>query len=187
MKNGNNILYTLILLCFAIILTSSCKKDEVVKIGDEYQGGIIAYILQPGDPGYDANKQHGLIAAPSDQSTGIQWYNGSDILTGASATSLGSGNANTNTIVSVQGSGNYAAKICYDLVIGEYSDWYLPSKDEMHLLYLNRVAIGGFSTNYYWSSSEFDNGSAWSFGFSIGTEGNGNKNYICNVRAVRSF
>jgi hypothetical protein len=62
---------------------------------------------------------------------------------------LGTGNANTNTVVSNQGAGNYAAKLCSDLVLGSYSDWYLPSKDELNKLFLNKTAIGGFANNYY--------------------------------------
>jgi hypothetical protein len=45
-------------------------------------------------------------------------------------TVIGTGNTNTNLIVAVQGNGNYAAKICYDLVLNGYSDWFLPSRDE---------------------------------------------------------
>ena len=94
-------------------------------IGDNFQGGKVAYIFVSGDPGYVVGETHGLIAAPSDQGTSIQWYNGSTT-TGAIATALGTGNANTTAIVTNQGAGSYAAKICSDLVLGGYSDWYLP-------------------------------------------------------------
>jgi hypothetical protein len=157
-------------------------------VSDSYQGGIIAYILQSGDPGYVSGQLHGLIAAPSDQSSGIQWYNGSYIATGATGASTG--NTNTNTIVSHQGSGNYAAKLCYDLALGGYSDWYLPSKAELSKLYLNRAAIGGFTSNYYWSSTEYapsGAGNAWFYSFTGGYQGYGNKMNTYAVRAVRAF
>jgi hypothetical protein len=130
---------------------------------------------------------HGLIAAPNDQSTGIQWYNGSLVTTYASATALGAGNANTNTIVSVQGAGSYAAKLCYDLVLNGYSDWYLPSRDELNKLYLIQTPIGGFTAANYWSSSELYFNGAWAQAFTTGVQGNDGKNLMRPVRAVRAF
>jgi len=124
--------------------------------GTTYQGGIVFYNLLPTDPGYNANIAHGLIAATEDQgSTGIQWYNGSyiNISTG---TALGTGLANTNAIITAQGGtiSNYAAGIAQSYNGGSYTDWYLPSKDELYKLFLNKNLVPGLTNKYYWSSSQ---------------------------------
>lgn len=191
MKKKNRIcINLLIVMGFALILANSCKKDSstALSLGDSYMGGKVAYILVNSDPGYDANVPHGLISATTDQSTGIMWWNGSSSITGAIAIAFGTGNTNTNTIVTSQGAGSsYAAKLCSDLVLGGYSDWYLPSKDELFILYTNRLVIGNFASSQYWSSSEVSTGSALLQGFSSGIQGGGGKGVLANVRAVRSF
>ena len=80
-----------------------------------------------------------------------------------------------------------AARLCGDLVQGGYSDWYLPSQDELNKLYLNQIAIGGFVGTNYWSSTEDDAGSAFNLDFTSGVWGDGDKIAVLSVRAIRSF
>jgi hypothetical protein len=80
-----------------------------------------------------------------------------------------------------------AARICGDLVLNGYSDWFLPSKDELNNLYLNRTAIGGFAAAYYWSSSENYSLYAWVQYFTNGSQDYNNKDATNYVRAVRAF
>jgi hypothetical protein len=132
-------------------------------VGKNYGGGKVAYIFVPGDPGYIAGQTHGLIAASADQtvSTTVKWLPNS--FYGATGTKLGLGLLNTISLIAAAESlgttnlSTFAAGLAYSCRDGGYSDWYLPSKDELDKLYNNRAAIGGFATSgdaAYWSSSQ---------------------------------
>ena len=158
-----------------------------IQIGLPYQGGITAYILNLNDPGYDPNVIHGLIAAPTDQSTGAEWGCYGTLLSGAIGITLGTGNQNTTDIVSGCAATGIAARLCSDLVLNGFSDWYLPSKDELNKLYMKRVLIGGFAGFTYWSSSQVSANTAWGQDFSDGYQFSGLKNALGYVRAIRAF
>ena len=163
-------------------------SNAILRVGDEYQGGIIAYILVSGDPGYDANVQHGLIATAADISTAAQWGCFGTTISGADGTAIGTGNENTIDIMAGCATAGIAARLCGDLVQGGYSDWYLPSKDELAKLYAMKVlGFGGFADDVYCSSTEAGDYGAWVRSFVSGIQYPNNKNYTYYVRAIRAF
>jgi hypothetical protein len=103
---------------------------------------------------------HGLIAETIDQSMSSNWYDAQNFI---------SQNSTHST----------AGKL--------YTDWRLPTTNELNLLYLQRITVGDFASAFYWSSSENDNDFAWTQYFAVGSQGGVNKNVPNYVRAVRAF
>jgi hypothetical protein len=165
-------------LCNGVPTWSGCP----FKIGDTGPaGGKVFYLT-------DATGKHGLEAAPADQSS-VQWGCYGTSISGADGTAVGTGAANTADIVAGCAEANTAAKITDAYVLNGYTDWYLPSQDELNLLYQQKTVVGGFANNTYLSSSEFNSTYAWIQNFVSGVQGfYGNKNDgALSVRAIRTF
>lgn len=168
---------------------------KLLAIGDTYGGGKVAYLMQPGDTTYNANVQHGLIASISDIGQGSPWSNASTtVVCNALGVNLLQGISNTDSIIKYNPSPTItAAAIAKAHRGGNYSDWYLPNKNELNKLYIGRIAIGGFASRDYWSSSEVDASttnkfSAWIQNFYIGLQYTTNKGATSGyVRAIRAF
>ena len=173
-------------------------------VGSSLGGGKVAYVYQNGDPGYTSTTIPVLIAANADGVGSLaggteKWSIGGLTgnaqrvgLIGSTYEALGAGLSNTNAIISAYGNGNYAAKLARNYTDGTYTDWYLPSKNEFRKLYENRNAIGGFSADRYWISSEIDQPSSTntlgiSMRFSDGYTGGDSKAWNLLVRPVRTI
>ena len=148
-------------------------------------GGYIFY-----DKGYYSYDWRYLEAAPSDQNPNAEWGCDGVSISGADGTAVGTGEQNTIDIEAGCATFGTAADICANLGLGGYYDWFLPSKDELNLMYTNlKVAgVGGFAEDYYWSSSEFNALTAWFQSFYSGGQSYGNGKYGTDrVRAIRAF
>ena len=191
----------------------SCSNaaTPVCRVGDIGPGGGIVF--------YDAGKTESWgryleIAPQSCEGVRLPWRPASKTnrvyeTSGFAVTRLktkfiGMGRLNTQEIVAAFGANSYAAKFADDLVCGDKSDWFLPSKDELDIAF-NRLAqnrvggndtpVGGFNKGYYWTSSIYDFKTAWTQYFMDGQQfdrvqtldGNKTPPTPFRVRAVRAF
>ena len=163
--------------------------------GKTYAGGLIFYV--------DVNDVHpfeGLVSAPplwdgaNNPDPSALWGCSGTLIPGADGTAIGTGAQNTVDIEAGCSTAGIAAELCAIHNDGTYSDWFLPSKDELNEMYLKigqgapapNTNIGGFASVFYWSSSEFDAPTAWLQAFFSGDQFNLGKSFS-RVRAVRAF
>lgn len=157
-------------------------------IGLNYAGGIIFYM----NPIADGT---GLMAASSDQSTMVDWGCNGTLIDGADGTGIGTGNQNTIDIEAGCTTNSTAADICANLSLNGFTDWFLPSQDELNEMYTKigqgatapNTNIGNFTDMFYWSSTEFNNISVWLQLFNDGDQVIGSKLAFSRVRAIRAF
>ena len=157
------------------------------QLNDTVGDGLVAYIYQPGDPGYDPNVQHGLIVYESWlDDGGTKWWMPNQLgnfgFIGATGTALGSGLDNTNKILAAYPTQQSAALYVRALMGPSYS---LPSQKELELILENAYVgsipafnnglgwanSGGANNTAYWSSTEYTSTTAWRTVLSADTTG----------------
>ena len=179
---------------------SNDDGDTVYAIGGTGPSGvgIVFYITDGG--------LHGLEVASEDQGTDAAWSNIINAFANGSSAlpdETGTGSENTDVIIAQTDHTASAAQICRDYRSSEEGDWFLPSKNELQEIWWNLVSdqsadnegrgkpyagsLGGFDSEYYWSSSESSSGGAWSQTFHNGFQADDEKDNECMVRAVRAF
>jgi hypothetical protein len=153
-------------------------------IGSFREGGVVFWLDETGN--------HGLVSTTED----LGYYEwgcfGTLIGPDAQNTGIGTGDLNTAAIISECTDESIAAYNCDILDLNGYSDWFLPSRDELAEMYVQRAAIGGFQNNLYWSSTEAEfaevpEEAAWIVYFLNGSQGWTSKAGALNVRCVRKF
>jgi len=159
-------------------------------------GGFIFYI----NPNYLTDGWKYLEAAPTDQTTTTDWGCAGDPIPGSDGTAMGTGQQDTTAILTNCSTANIAARLTSgDLYSNGFTDWFLPSQDELNKMYVNLrsgtdehglsyTPVAAFLT-YYWSSSEYDDFTPWAWeqNFDDGSQDFLDKSHLSGVHAVRSF
>jgi len=182
----------LIFLAIIATLVFGCRNQEHF-IGKEFGGGVIFYLWKDAQ-----GVEHGLIVDKTNLSTSQVWSNIDSTLVGTSAQSTWDGLSNSNAIVMQAGHTNSAAALCLNSTNGGQSDWYLPSIDELSLLWHNILDVdkslsnmGGamplLNTSSYSSSTEVNATEALVFSFFYGHAYYDGKYLPHAVRAIRAF
>jgi uncharacterized protein len=155
-------------------------------------GGFVFYE----NPNYAADGWRYLEAAPFDQSAGAKWGCFRRAIDGARGTAVGTGRQNTRDMLAACGERGTAADLCATLVVNGVGGWFLPSRDELALMYRNLKAAGvgdfrdgGASDNVsYWASSQLTADMAAHIDFAdLGRQHFDDKDFPRRVRAIRAF
>ena len=157
----------------------------------EDEGGVIFHRY------LDGNTQNYLVVSITDQSTGQAWSNVTSTLIGSTAQSTWDGLSNSNAIVGQAGFTNGAAKTCLDLISLDKDDWYLPSIQELNILWNNYFNVSKtlsqitgsnqMNLSIYWSSTEYFSTTSIYFNFLTAIANEASKGNTYSVRAIRKF
>lgn len=174
-------------------------------IGESYSGGVIFYLFKPNDYKYVNGEIHGIVASTSDLGQYKFGCSGNEIqgsIYFLNNEKVGYAEENT-TIIRNSCGANTAAMLCYNSTKAGYTDWWLPTLNELELMFEFRDVIGGFNISNqlpeqytrYWSSTENNANTAWDGSFVVYgpptiptfSVGLGDKTILRSVRAIRYF
>jgi hypothetical protein len=150
--------------------------------GDFVQGGLYTFT----DSGY------AYITAAVDQSSNAEWgCPGTLIPEGATPEAIGQGIVNTASIVATCATAGISARLANDLVLNNFSDWFLPSLEELGMMWTELASdgLGGFANHIYWSSTQASDTQAFTVDMNNGNQGTHSKGNTSNryTRAMRRF
>jgi uncharacterized repeat protein (TIGR02543 family) len=153
-------------------------------------GGIVFYYNAAGFTMTDNNQVcYYLEAAPTDMATTLAWASSeytSTNISGTTETGIGTGRKNTALILNTDATAP-AAKVCSEYSGNDTIDWFLPSREELNALYINKDYVGNTANWSYWSSSQFSNFQARYHQLGSNVNSFTDKSEKCNVRAIRAF
>lgn len=166
-------------------------------IGEKFGGGVIFHLYRD-----STGTEHGLIVAPNDISISSAWDSTAACLAGTCANvrfaeSTYNGSANTAAILNDVNSPFTAAAHCVAYSSGGFTDWYMPSLQELNMIWNNLFDVnrtmesmpGADTMRFavYWSSTEIDAIGAWNFSFMTGQASYWDKIETYHLRAIRKF
>lgn len=176
----------------ALIFSQACGDDDSsqpdLTIGDFHQGGIIFYLDETGESG--------LVCTLTDQSIDAAWGCPPIVFEGASDSAIGTGAQNTIDITGGCNTAGIAADLCLQLDLNGFSDWFLPSQDELNALFeqsqiVNQGSIdnGGsiLESTEYWTSTRQNSNTTYVQNFNDGSQLAFDQDEFFNVRAIRAF
>jgi hypothetical protein len=177
-----------IFICLFMVISSVFfAQGTSYNIGDTGPAkGIVFY-----DKGVFSDGWRYLEAYPTETGYNVQWGAYKYDVPGTEPV-IGSGKRNTELIIEIirqVGGARQAAQLCASFEFNGFSDWFLPSKDELDMMYKNLklINLGNFTKDKYWSSTQFTKDMAYNLGFNNGKSDRSHKDKSCNVRPIRAF
>jgi hypothetical protein len=188
---SQNACLTCVILPCLTYVGQDLNLGNALGLGSCACGGVIIYLSVPGEATYNPSNPTGIVAAPTDAGNYRWFYVNSFCNLSGTSTALFTGCNNTNVMINSFGTPantlNYSAWWARCYTSGGFNDWFLPSANELALMFPYRIALG-LAATCYWSSTNNDFTSSYYTDMSTGQNlANRTKDFNMNIRSVRYF